>query len=351
MMSRHLVVLAVVSLGVATPAQAGPVLTAQGAALGFTLDTFASGGPLYPYASPFIAVASVGGGYLAVVDRNNAVELFTDTNNHAYGSQLSSVNLSGVVNIANAGGNAYTSVLGGGLFQVTRIGTTLGLSGVGVSGFTFGYGLAGNPVNGHLYAPLGGGSTGSAGIYDINPTTGTASAIFTGKFVDGVSVSPDGKTVYGAVATSGTTVDSILGFDIATHVQVFSFTSTHSPDGAGAIAGGLLDGYVVSNNNDGTVTIINPATGTETVIVTGLIRGDFTSPDLNNGSLLLADRGASYRLGAPPGGSFATAAVPEPASLAVFGLAIGGAVCGWRRRRFHIRGHGQPSTSCQAKTL
>ena len=324
---RHLVALAalaVVSLGVATPARGAPVLTAQGIALGFTLDTFASGGG---NAYTFIAAASVGGNYLAVVQNGGPIRLYNDVNGQTLGSAISSVNLNGAINIANAGGNTYASVLNGGLFQVTRSGTTLSTAGVPVPRFAFGYGLAGNPVNGHLYAPFGTG--GNSGIYDINPLTGTFSAIYTGAFIDGVSVSPDGTTVYGAALSIG----RILGFNIATQAPVFSFNSTRGPDGTGVIAGGLFNGYVVSNNNDGTVTLINPATNTETVIVTGLIRGDFTSPDLNNGSLLLADIGASYRLGAP-GGSFSNVAIPEPASLAVFGLvAIGGAVGGWRRRR------------------
>ena len=99
------------------------------------------------------------------------------------------------------------------------------------------------------------------------------------------------------------------------------------------IAGGLYDGYVISNNNNGSVYLINPSGTTSIAIITGLNRGDFTSPDTNNGTLLLADFGASYRLGAP-GGSFGISSVPEPASVAVFGvLAVGGAVCGWRRRR------------------
>ena len=55
--------------------------------------------------------------------------------------------------------------------------------------------------------------------------------------------------------------NSILGYNIATHAQVFTLPASHSPDGTGVISGGLFNGYVIANNNDGTVSLIDP-TGT-----------------------------------------------------------------------------------------
>jgi PEP-CTERM motif len=116
---------------------------------------------------------------------------------------------------------------------------------------------------------------------------------------------------------------------------VFDFFSTHAPDGTGVISGGPFNGYVIVNNNDGTVSLVDPTGLIQTIIASGGTRGDFTSPDANNGTLLLSEYDFSYRLGAP-GGTFGggLAAVPEPTSIALFGImAGGGAVYRWRRRK------------------
>jgi hypothetical protein len=65
----------------------------------------------------------------------------------------------------------------------------------------------------------------------------------------------------------------------------------HAPDGTGVIAGGALAGDINVNDNDGTVGLIDPSTGTETIIASGGTRGDFVSPDLTNGTLFLASVG------------------------------------------------------------
>ena len=89
----------------------------------------------------------------------------------------------------------------------------------------------------------------------------------------------------------------ILGYNIATHAQVFSFTSPDDPDGTGVISGGTYNGYIIANNNDGTVGLIDPTGTTQTIIASDGTRGDFTSPDTNDGSLLLSEYDFSYRLG------------------------------------------------------
>lgn len=307
----------------ALPAHAAPLtLTPAGIADGFTLTTYASGGSTGAY--PFLAAAPLPNGNLAVLDyQNGFLRAYPDVNGQTPSSFLSSRAFGGV-NIANAGGNTYASVLGGGLFQVSP---SLGLTPVSVPGFNFGYGLAGNPVSGHLLA-AGSGS----GIFDINPLTG-AVAIYTGGFIDGVSVSPDGKKVYGATGSV------VLGFDIATHAQIFSYVPPGGtgPDGTGVISGGTFNGYVIVNNNDGTVSLIDPTGTLATIIASGGLRGDFTSPDTKDGSLLLSEYGSMYRLGAPGGffgGGGSPAPVPEPTSIALFGLMVaGGAVYRWRRRK------------------
>jgi hypothetical protein len=307
------------------PAQAGLMLTPAGVADGFTLSTYASGGGASTY--EFIAAAPVSSANLAVVDfQNGFLRLYPDVNGQTPASALSSQALSGVVNIANAGGKTYAAVQGGGFSQVS---SSLALTPVSVPNYAHDLGLAGNPVTGHLLAA--GSLSGVAGLYDINPLTGASTLINAAFRYDGVSVSPDGTTVYAELN------GHVVAYNIATHAVVFDFTSSHGPDGTGAISGGPFNGFVIVNNNDGTVSLLNPTGTIETIIASGGSRGDFTSPDTNTGTLLLSEFGSSFRLGAPGGGTFGAPpgpAVPEPTSIALFGLmAVGGAVYRWRRRK------------------
>ena len=132
-------------------------------------------------------------------------------------------------------------------------------------------GLAGNPVTGHLLA-VGNGSSGS-GIYDINPVAGTDTFVTGGGF-DGIAVSPDGLFVYGEIS------GGIAKYNIGTGGLVwFTGNTGHAPDGTAVITGGTFDGYIVVNNNDGTVELLTPAGGSVGIIATGRSRGDFVSPD------------------------------------------------------------------------
>jgi hypothetical protein len=305
---------------------AGLTLTAAGIADGFTLTTYATGVGGSNYS--FLAAAPLlnpNVNTLAVIDYSHGLlRTYADVDGQTYGSALNSVSFPNAVNVANAGGQTYAVQRGvaNGLYRVSN---SLGLTLVPVTGgFTPVNGLAGNPVTGHLLAE-GNGSAG-AGIYDINPLTGAITAIVASGGFDGVSVSPDGTIVYGAFNSS-----NILGYNILTHALVFNASSSHLPDGTGAIAGGKYNGYVIGNNNDGTVSLIDPTGTMQTIIASGGTRGDFTSPDTNNGTLLLSEYDFSYRLSAP-GGTFG--GVPEPSALTMFGIGIASiAGYGWIRRK------------------
>ena len=186
-------------------------------------------------------------------------------------------------------------------------------------------GLAGNPVTGNLVA------TSTSGLINLDPATGINAFITNPPNLgDGVSISPDGKTAYVAIFGQS----EVLGYDIVTGTQVFSATSLPGgPDGTAIITGGVLSGDIIVNNNDGTVGLIDANTGIETIIASGGTRGDFASPDLSDGSLLVYESDSAWRLtlaGSGIGGPPPTN-VPEPATLALLGIAA--AAMAWRRRK------------------
>ncbi len=183
-----------------------------------------------------------------------------------------------------------------------------------VAGLTSFLGMWADPVNGHVI------SASNSGLVDIDPLAGTFRVINATLFPDGVSVSPDGTTAY--VENGGT----IQSYSIATGALIQTYFTGHSPDGTGVITGGIFNGDVVVNNNDGTVGLLDPITSVYTLIATGGTRGDFVSPDLNNGTLFLSQNeqvarltcGADCSFVPPPPG------IPEPGTLVLLGLGIAG---------------------------
>ena len=190
------------------------------------------------------------------------------------------------------------------------------------AGLTSYLGMWGNPVNGHVIA------SSNQGLVDINPVAGTYRVINAGVFPDGVSVSPDGLIAY--VENGG----AIQSYDIATGALLNTYLTGHGPDGTGVITGGNFNGDVIVNNNDGTVGLLDPTTSSFTIIADGGSRGDFVSPDLNNGTLFISQYEQVARLSCGPGCSIGgpPPSVPEPATLALFGTGLGVLLI-YRRRR------------------
>jgi hypothetical protein len=134
-------------------------------------------------------------------------------------------------------------------------------------------GLAADPLSGDLFA-----SDETAGIYRVeNPSGHARLALLARGDFDGVAVTPDGQTIYGAAKDQ-----SIAGFDRQGH-QVFRVSlSGHAPDGIavvrpGIVAGGLdLSGNVFVNSNDGTIERIDTRNGNRvSVVASGGVRGDY----------------------------------------------------------------------------
>ena len=297
-------------------ANAAPLtLTPTGIADGFTLSTFATLNPGNTGFGPFgVAVAS-NGNIIVSNFPDNQRYVFNDVDGQTTASALTQVTSNtSTLAYATAGGQAYGGDGAGHFVQYNTDGTINHvLTGVTASPDL---GMWGNPVNGHILA------SSSAGLIDIDPLAnggaGSFRVVNASGNGDGVSVSPDGTIVYSEQG-------SINGYDIATGALVFSSGALFgSPDGTGVISSSnALNGQIIVNTNNGTVDLLDPITKTFVVIASGGTRGDYVSPDTNNGTLFLDYSEAVFRLSCGAdcsiGGPPPTSGVPEPASLSLFG--------------------------------
>ena len=299
-------------------------LTSAGIADGFTLNLFMSGIPNNGggYCCGPLGVATSSAGVVMQVDGLGNY-LFNDTNSQVFnpGNQTSMLTSTGYgMAITNSGGTLYTgnNDAGGLLQKLNANGSFNSNVATTPSTVVAGHGITTNPTNGYLVA------SSSNGIWSINPTSGAATQIVnSGGFFDGVSMSADGKIVYGAGG------GYIYGYNIANGpnaAAVFQSVYLGSPDGTGVIGGtGSFAGDLVSNGNDGNVYLIDKTTGAATLIASDGTRGDYVGVDGTDGSLFLSQSTEEFKLGCGAGCGFVgVGSVPESSTWAMMIVGFAG---------------------------
>jgi hypothetical protein len=295
------------------------VLTAAGVADGFTLTTFATLDPGSTGCCGPLGITLLSNGNVILDDVHiGARGVFADVDGQTPATALFGIAGIGFNNpgFANASGQAYGANNGGGQYVEFNTNGTINHILTGVPNASLG--MWTNPVNQHLIAAS------SVGLIDIDPLAngglGSSRVIAAGVVADGVSVSPDGTTLYAAVGTT------ILAYNIATGALIHTYTGFNSPDGSGVIASNnSLNGQIVVNNNNGVVDLLNPITGAFVAIATGGTRGDYVSADTSNGTLFMDYSDVVMRLGCGQGCSVGgVSGVPEPSTMSLLGLSLAG---------------------------
>ncbi len=316
---------------VITPLHAALILTSTGISDGFTLSTFVSGynAQYGPLAQGIVTNGNVITGSLLNTHGASGptIMVFKDVDGQTLGSTVASnpyTCTTGNCNfaMATAGGQVYGAQAQGGVYEhFNSDGTFAPIPNLEAAGVLDDLGMWGDPVNGHII------TTSNKGLIDIDPVAGSFRVIVAGLVGDGVSVSPDGTVAY--VEVGG----AVQSYNIATGALIKTFSTGHSPDGTGVISGGAFNGDVVVNDNDGTVLLLDPTTGTSVIIASGGTRGDFVSPDTSNGTLFLSQNEQVARLSCGPNCSFSgPPTVPEPATFGMAGVALASLLAIRRRR-------------------
>ncbi len=265
-------------------------LTAAGQAAGFGLSTFATGFPECSDAGPLGVAFPTTGGVL-VSDYPGNLRLFptdTDGQNAANIAAINNFGGGNAFGLAQLNGKIYLSQqTAGDVVQLINNGASTQAI---VSGIPHASAVLADPFNNLLYVDSGF----AAPIYVVDPVVKTLS-LFQNVIADGLSLSADGKTLYGAIY-GGADAGHVLGFDVTTKAVVFdSGEISGVPDGI-ALGKGPVAGNVFVNTNGGTVVEVNLVTAAQTIIASGGSRGDFVTVDPRDGTLLVTQSDRIMRL-------------------------------------------------------
>ena len=283
---------ALLGFGLSNNAGAVAVLTPYAVTQGYRLSTFVDQIP-NNVAGP-IGILPISGLNIMISGfASGEVRVFKDIDNQHWTNSISSAGgygANGPAGLTEVNGKYYLAKQAGS--QVVQINADGSLNQVLYNGPVNATGLIPSSTAGHLLISNG------YSILDLNIATQVLTT-FVNQPTDGIVLSPDGQTVYGAIG------GHILGFNMTTKAQVFdSGVISGWPDGV-SIGAGTLSGNLFVNTNLGQliqVNIANPAV--QNILVTGGSRGDFVASDLNNGSMLFTQTDSVLRLTAPPGGGF-----------------------------------------------
>ncbi len=300
----------------ATSARAQLTLTPAGVSRGFGLQTFATGfgtGSLGPEGVAYapdgtVLVANSGhGGNLQRFQNINDQSAITTPILASYGGD----NANG---LGYLGTTAYMSQYQSGrVVQLNQDGT---LNRVVTTGLSGPLGIAPNPLTGRLFVGL------ANGLINLDPISGSFTTLVSGVSADGVTLSPDGSTVYAAIR-GGTNAQSLIGYNTTSGAIVYNSGVLSGGIDGTALGFGPFQGFIYANMNSGTVLELNlalPGSAPITIANNGS-RGDMVGFDPSgSGDMLITQSDRIIRL----------TGIPAPSTAALLGL---GGLMSARRRR------------------
>jgi hypothetical protein len=311
---------------------ATPTLTAAAGpgGLGFTISQFAYNFPMLgsPCCGP-LGIAFLDSNKVMVSDYPGNVRIFqtdSDGQNAATATIAANYGNQNAVGLARLGNFVYmTQQATGKVVQLKLDGTFNADILSGASAIPTATGIVADTHTNKLFVS---DCCSGTGIWIVDPATNSKSLFRAGNY-DGLSLSSDGSILYAEVG------QHVIGFKTSDpNVVVFDSGFISGADGT-ELGAGILAGKIFVNTNFGELWEVDLLDASiKTLIVQGGSRGDFVTADPNNGSLLFTQSSDIWRLTAPLGGCIGAACntVPEPGSIALFGLALAG-VAAIRRRK------------------
>jgi hypothetical protein len=242
------------------------------------------------------------GGFLASEQLGTVYQFAQDKDNQsvADASKVTTYGLNNAWGLAQVGNSLHMAQLAS--QRVIKVNPDRSPGPTIVSGVQNPISLAADPANGHLFLATGLGGQ----IYEINPAVSPATITpFATNLPDpdGMSVSPDGSTLY--VAEDAGANIRVVAYDVATRAlkKTFPPTFVYSADGI-TLGAGALAGYLFVNTNDHRVVMMSAADPSiRQVIASGGSRGDFAIVDPSNDSVLLTQSDRIERLSLPVAGN------------------------------------------------